>query len=101
MKSTNVDIVYNAKLANGQVLPEGKYRLEFPLNTQSPKLKFYQDGKLVATAPAHIKTEPSKADATEIAYRHTGDAQYITEVRPEGMNEALVLTKSGKMKSGS
>ena len=101
IKSTNVDIVYNVKLESGKVLQQGSYRLEIPLNTKTPNLKFFQNGKLVATAPARVKSETHKADSTEIHYRHEGKTQYITEVVPGGMKEALVLTKSGNMKSGS
>ena len=88
-------------LAENQHTKQGSYRLEIPLNTKTPNLKFFQNGKLVATAPARVKSETHKADSTEIHYRHEGKTQYITEVVPGGMKEALVLTKSGNMKSGS
>lgn len=101
VKSTSVDNIYNAKLANGKTLPEGNYRLEFPLNTKTPQLKFFQNGKLVATANARVKSKMYKNSDTEVQYNHKGSAQYITEVQPEGMKESLILTKSNKMKSGS
>ena len=57
VKTTNVDIIYQAKLANGKTLKMGSYKLEIPLNSKSPDLKFYQHGKLVASVPAQVKSE--------------------------------------------
>ncbi len=101
MKTTNVDIVYNSKLSNGVTLQPGNYKLEIPLNTKTPDLKFYQDGKLVASVPASVKSEARKAPSTEIDYQDQSGSHYITEVRPGGLSEALIISKPGAMKSGS
>jgi hypothetical protein len=101
MKSTKVNIVYSARLANGATLKPGNYTLEIPLNTKTPDLKFYRSGRLVASAPATVKSEARKASTTEIDYRRDGTTQYMVEVRPEGLSEVLVFTKPSNMKSGS
>jgi hypothetical protein len=101
MKSTNVDVVYKTNLANGSTLQPGEYKLEIPLNTKTPELKFFQNGRLVASVPAHVKTEARKASSTEIDYKSKGQAHFMTEVRPGGLHEALVLTNAAGMKSGS
>ncbi len=101
IKSTNVDIVYNSKFANGETIQPGNYKLEIPLNTQNPELKFFQNGKLMASVPAQVKGEARKAVSTEIDYSQLGGAHVITEVRPAGLSEALIFSKSSQTKSGS
>jgi hypothetical protein len=100
-KSTQVDIVYNSKLANGMTLQPGSYKLEIPLNTQTPVLKFYQDGKLVASVPAKVKPKSEKAPSTEVDYRDQGGSHIITSVEPGGLSESLVISRTNTMKSGS
>ncbi len=101
VKSTNVDIVYNTTLPKGVVLQSGSYRMEIPLNTQTPDVKFFQNGKLVATVPAKVKPEGQKSSATEIDYDKRGSAHFMTRAQIQGLNEALVFSNAGRMKSGS
>ncbi len=101
VKSTQVDIVYKSKLTNGVSLQPGQYKLEIPLNTKTPILKFYQDGKLVASVPAKVKLESEKAPATEVEYKDQGGSHYVTSVQPVGLTEELVISRTNSMKSGS
>jgi hypothetical protein len=101
VKSTNVDILYNSKLANGSTLQAGNYKLEIPLHSKSPELKFYRQGNLVASVPAQIKMESKEPLATEVNYTRKGNAEYLTEIRPGGMRKAYVISQSSAMKSGA
>ncbi len=101
VKTTNVDIIYQAKLANGKTLKMGSYKLEIPLNSKSPDLKFYQHGKLVASVPAQVKSEAQKPPATEIDYTRKGAAEYLTSIRPGGLKKSFVIAGSSTMKSGA
>jgi hypothetical protein len=101
VKSTNVNIIYSAHLANGTTLKAGKYRLEIPLNTKTPDLKFYQNGKLVASVPAQVKKERVKNQTTEVDYNDQNHVQYMTQIRPGGLKKAFVITGSKGMKSGA
>lgn len=101
IKSTDVNIVYSSRLANGQTLKAGKYKLEIPLKTKTPELKFYQHGKLVASVPAQVKKEHRKNQTTEVDYNNQGNVQYMTEIRPDGLRKAYVITGTKGMKSGA
>jgi hypothetical protein len=101
VKTTNVDIIYQAKLANGKTLDAGNYRIEIPLNSKSPELKFYRHGKLVASVPARVKNEAQKPPATEIDYTRKGAAEYLSSVSPRGLRESFIIAGSSTMKSGA
>jgi hypothetical protein len=101
IKSTNVQILYNTKLANGKMLEAGTYTLKIPLNTQSPELKFYRRGKLVASVPAQVKMETRKPSATELEYTRKGKTEYLTEIHPGGVRKAYILSGTGSAKSGA
>ena len=101
VKSTDVNIVYSARLANGQTLKAGNYRLEIPLKTKTPELRFYQHGKLVASVPAQVKKERRKNQTTEIDYNNQNNVRHMTEIRPDGLRKAFVITGTKTMKSGA
>jgi hypothetical protein len=101
MKSTDVNILQNAKLADGSALKPGNYKLEIPLVSKTPELKFYQNGKLVASVVAQVKEETRKPLSTEIDYTRKGNTEYLTEIRPGGMRRAYVISRSSSMKSGA
>jgi hypothetical protein len=101
VKSTTVNLAYNSKLANGSTLEAGNYKLEIPLHSKSLELKFYQNGKLVASVPAQIKKETLKPTATQIDYTRKGNDEYITEIHLDGMRKAYVISSSKTMKSGA
>ena len=101
VKTTNVDLIYQTQFANGKMLKAGKYKLEIPLNSKSPALKFYQYGKLVASVPARVKSEARKPAATEVIYTRKGATEYLTSVRPGGLRESFVIAGPSTMKSGA
>jgi hypothetical protein len=101
VKSTTVNIVYNSKLSNGKMLKAGNYKLEIPLRTKTPDLKFYRYGKLVASMPAQVKKTSHAPYATEVDYTRKGGAEYITEIRPNGLREAYVIKGESTAKSGT
>jgi hypothetical protein len=101
VKSTNIRIVYNSKLANGKTLDVGSYTLKIPLNSKMPQLKFYQRGKLVASVAAQVKTMSREPSATEVDYSLKNGAEYITEIRPDGLRKAYVISGKSPAKSGA
>ena len=101
-KSVNISVVYNAKLGPKTHLKAGQYRVEFPLNSQRPQVKFYQNGNLVASTTAQVKRETSANSQTEVYFNDRNHSQVITEIRPAGMSETLLFTsKMHKMKAGA
>jgi hypothetical protein len=100
VKSTQVNILQNTKLANGKTLEAGNYRIDIPLNSKSPELKFYRDGKLMASVPAIVKQETRRPSETEVDFSRKGGAEYLTEVRPRGLTQGYVISSSSAMKSG-
>jgi hypothetical protein len=101
VKSTNVDILYKTNLGNGTTLNAGTYKLEIPLTSKSPELKFYQNGKLVASVRAQVKSEATQPSATEVEYTRKGGAEQITEILPSGLAKGFVISGSSATKSGA
>lgn len=101
VKSENVQIIYPVRLADGTTLNPGTYRVEFPLTTQTAELKFYQDGKLVASQPAQMNDTAKKAPSTEVVYNRQGDTRTITSIRPGGTTKDYVISVRAESKTGA
>ena len=88
-RATSVTLGEKMELANGKTLPAGTYRVEMPADSQTPVVRFSQDGKVVATANAKVVSEGNKNPYTEIDSVKQGDATEITTIRPAGWHEIL------------
>jgi hypothetical protein len=91
VKSSTVDVLYQARLGNGPELQPGQYKVKVSENSSAPELMFYQDNKLVAETPVKLVDMGKKADATEIDYNQKNNQQIITSIRLDGWNQEVVL----------
>ncbi len=96
----NVNLAYTAQVGSNNHLKAGKYRVEFPLHTKRPQVKFYRNGNLVATATARVKQIMVKNSETEVYFNDLHHKQVVTEIRPEGTRDALLFTSKGRKKAG-
>ncbi len=94
-RKASITFEHVVKLGNGATLPAGTYRMEVPEDSQNPTVSFLRDGKVVAKAPASLKSEGKKNPATEFDSIKEGNAQEITEIRPGGWREALHFSSAG------
>jgi len=88
-RGTNITFASMTKFNNGTTLPAGTYRMEVPDNSPTPKVEFYKNGKLVATASAKVVSETKKNSHTEVDSVTQGNAQLVRTIRPSGWNERL------------
>jgi hypothetical protein len=65
--------------------------MKVPENSQTPDVKFYKDGKIVATVKAKVVPEQKKNAETEVDSVTEGNAQEVTAIRPSGWEEKLVF----------
>lgn len=100
-KSTHIDLVSAAQVGAHNQLKPGNYRVEFPLRTQQPEVKFYRHGNLVAVAPARVKHLMAKNQNTEVYVNKGKWGRTVTQIRPNGTREALVFTSMAKKKAGA
>lgn len=92
-KVTEITLVSQARIGANTVLQPGDYRVEIPLDTQSPTVAFMKDGSVVAQVTANVVGEKSKNQETEVISNRSNGEVVITQIRPEGMAEALVFSK--------
>src|SRR5208282_6350653 len=86
-----VRIPERAKVGNGPELQAGTYRVEVVKNQDSAEVRFFQDGDLVATAPATLTKETRKCDNTEIHSEQVDGGWVITKIWLDGSKESLVF----------
>lgn len=91
VKNHNTDITfYNTmKFQNGAVLPAGTYRMQVPENTQTPDVRFSQNGKVEARVPAQVRSEQNKNANTQVASVTDGNSQLVKSISPSGWRETL------------
>jgi hypothetical protein len=99
--ATQVTFTSMAKFNNGDTIPAGTYRMEVAENSQSPKVTFSKDGKVIATEGAKLVGEQKKNDDTEIDSVTRGDTQLVTTIRPAGWNQELVFGSAGQQTSAA
>jgi hypothetical protein len=92
VKSTRISLGSTMKLANGTILRPGSYRMEVPENTKSPRVVFYQNGKVVAKSKVKLVSEATKNPDTEIDSVKSGKYQLVTKIHPAGWQEVLVFS---------
>lgn len=98
-KSATVDFLYAAKLGNGPEIQPGNYKMTLMDDSNTPKVGFYQNGKLVAETSAKLVSEPEKSQQTEIFYNHQGKKdETVTQVQISGWTQKLVFSNSNASK---
>jgi hypothetical protein len=88
-RGTNVTFSNTSRLKDGTTLPAGTYRMEVPEGSTTPKVEFYRNGKVIATANAKVVNETRKNSTTEVDSVKQGNEQVVTAIRPSGWNERL------------
>ena len=78
-------------MGNGPELQAGTYRVEVVKNQDSAEVHFYQEGELVATAPAVLAKEAAKCNFTEVHSEKVDGEQVITKIWLQGSKESLVF----------
>lgn len=99
-KSYSVTLDSAAKLRNGTELPAGNYTLKIAENTQTPEVRFYSGGKLVAKEQAKVQTQSQRNEYTALELNTKGNSNVITAVDLGGSPEKLVFN-SPNSQSGS
>jgi hypothetical protein len=94
-KSSNLNIIYKGKIANGLTLSPGNYRVVVDNHSATPEVSFYQNGALVGTAPVKIVHESRKNNQTEVYYSAPQDnVRRITQIDFSGWKEKLIFGKT-------
>ncbi len=99
-KTASIDIA-NPTRVGKYTLQAGTYKIQFPTNTQSPKVKFMRDGKVVASVPARVSSQSSKNEYTSVEVNTQGKTSVINKIEPEGLNESLVFTQNAAWRKSS
>jgi hypothetical protein len=100
-KTAQITVLYTSKIGNGPELKPGNYKVEVAANAKPIEVTFYQNGRLVAQAPAKLVNEGKKADDTQIYYNNAGNEHVITRLDMQGWNEQVMFPASGHNAAGS
>jgi hypothetical protein len=93
-KSAKVEIDQTARIADGPTLQPGEYKVVLNNNSTTPEIGFYQNGKLVAQAPAKLVDQGKKINETAVTYDDQGsDSQVITKMDLSGWREEVLFGK--------
>jgi hypothetical protein len=90
--SRKVNIGENVVVAGHQLTP-GNYKLEWHANGPRVEVNFVQDGKVVATAPARLKTGDSQVTQDDIVTRKTANKDRLMEIDFGKQKEALLFAR--------
>jgi hypothetical protein len=94
-KSADVNIIQTARIPGGATLQPGEYKVALNDNSSTPEIGFYQNGKLVAQAPAKLVDQGKKFDETEVFYdTRGGSTEVITEMDLSGWREEVLFRKN-------
>jgi hypothetical protein len=97
IKTADVVLGQDAKIANGPELKAGDYKVELLKKSPVPQIAFYQNGNLIFQTTAKLVNAPTKNDDTKV-FTTTGknNAQIITEVDPNGWNQNIIFPNSNQ-----
>jgi|GEM_PF-1343777 len=99
-KSANVDFLYAARLGNGPEIQPGTYRITIMDDSTSPKVGFYQNGKLVAETSVKLVTEPKRIQQTEIFYNGQNKKnEVVTQLEVSGWTQKVVFSNTNASRS--
>ena len=93
-RTTNVTIAENMQLQDGTMLAAGTYQMEVPDGSQTPKVEFLKDGKVIASASAKVENETAKNAYTEVDSVKKNGSEFISTIRPGGWHEILRFNQS-------
>ena len=103
MRQTTVILGQTCQLKNGDVLPAGRYEMEFPKNAKNPSVEFFKvyttsDGAVsnvasnaAASSPAKLVMTNNKNAHTEVISAARGNSQMIQAILPAGTHDRLVF----------
>jgi hypothetical protein len=102
LKSGNIILSQNEKIANGPELKAGNYKVELLKKSPVPQVAFYQNGKLVVQASAKLVNAPMKNDETKVlSDQGKNHTPIITEMDLKGWNQNVVFSGSGDKMTSS
>jgi hypothetical protein len=80
-----------ANIGNAPELQAGTYRVSVVKNQDSAEVGFYQEGDVLATAPAALAREATKRNSTEVHSQKVHGECVIIKICVQGSNESLVF----------
>jgi hypothetical protein len=87
----------NAVIVSGHKLAPGRYKVEWQHPGQHVKVNFLQDGKVVASAPATVKTNDAQVTQDDIVTRKTAsNKSALTEIDFAHQKEAILFTQPSR-----
>lgn len=94
-KGENINLIYRGELGSHLTLAPGQYRMAVNGTPRAPEATFYQDGKVVGTAPVKVVAQASKNNQTEIFYSSPSNhVRQITEIDVSGKRDHLMFKHS-------
>lgn len=99
-KSSHINLIYRGQIGHSSVtLLPGKYKVSVDNPSSTPQMSFYQDGKLVGTAPVKLVTEANKNSQTEVFYSAPKDGvRHISQIDISGWRDRLMFNKAPSSK---
>ena len=92
-KVPTVNVHYDSILPNGQTLKAGDYTVK--VDESVHKVKFLQEGKVVAEAPCNCKAGGTNKKTTCLFIKDKEGKQVLQEVRVKGDTRQIVMEGSG------
>ena len=79
---------------NGTLLTAGSYKVAWQEAGPTVQVKFLKNGKIVATAPATLKTNDTQVTQDDVEMQDAGGTQILKEIDFGRQKEALVFGQS-------
>jgi hypothetical protein len=93
--TANLELVQTSRIPGGPTLASGDYKVVLSGNSATSELQFYQNGKLVAQAPAKLVDQGKKFDETEVHYDNRGAHNHvITQMDFSGWKQEVLFGKN-------
>lgn len=90
----NVNIPDSVSIAGTQLAP-GNYKVDWQGAGPAVHVNFLQHGKVVASAPATLRTKDSKVTQDDIITKKTATSRTLKEIDFSHQKEALLFNESG------
>ncbi|MGH9444736.1 MAG: hypothetical protein ACRD3O_03290 [Terriglobia bacterium] len=94
-KTSNISVMYRAELGHHLTLAPGHYKMSVSTLSGTHRAAFFQNGKLVGTAPVKVVSEAKKNDQTMVFFSAPhNDLRNITQIDVSGWRNKLLFSKS-------
>jgi hypothetical protein len=93
-KTKNVNIMYPSEIGNHLTLAPGQYKMSVSTLAGTQRAAFFQNGKLVGTAPVNVVNEVKKNGQTMVFFGSPqGNVRPITQIDVSGWKDKLMFPK--------